>query len=359
MTGPRFILIVKLSAIGDVVQTFPMVEALRKNYPEARIDWLVEEEAADILMGHPALDRVIVSRRKSWQRNVLRKPRPTLREIRDFVCSLRAREYDWVIDNHGVFKSGVMVLLCRGKRKIGFRATRKIADEGNYLFTRERYKPLDIETHAVERYVDLASQLGVRTERPSLRFEVPPESRERAEQLLKENRCASRPIVVVHPMAKWDTKQWPRENFARLTAALSARGASVVLTGSPADEAFVREILSVAGEPSRAVNLAGKTGLRELAALFALADLVITTDTGPMHMAAAVQAPLIALFGPTAPWRTGPYGESAVVLRKTISCSPCFKRSCPTVDCMKSVSVEEVLEAALDKLASRPDFKSN
>jgi len=100
------------------------------------------------------------------------------------------------------------------------------------------------------------------------------------------------------------------------------------------------------------VNLAGKTGLKELAGLFSLADLVLTPDTGPMHLAAAVQAPLIALFGPTAPWRTGPYGNNHVILRKPLACSPCFKKKCPTMECMKSLSVEEVLEAVEKKLGN-------
>ena len=351
-TSPQKILIVKLSAIGDVVQTLPMMEALRSHYPQAHIDWLVEEEASDLLIGHPALQRVIVSRRKTWQKRLFRRGDfwSTLTEMGKFIRELRNTEYDWIIDNHGIFKSGLMVLLSRGRRKIGFQASPGIADEGNYLFTKERYKPLNIEKHALERYLDLIAQVGVRVGKPALNFPVPANALREAEKLLQKNGFARHPLVIIHPMAKWPTKQWPLENFARVAHALAQKGASVVFTGGPDDEKPVRELWQRIHPPPRVLNLAGQTQLQELAGLFFLSDLVLTPDTGPMHLAAAVQVPLIALFGPTAPWRTGPYGNGHVILRKPLACSPCFKKKCPTMECMEALSVEEVLEAAEAKL---------
>jgi len=348
---PQSILIVKLSALGDVVQTLPMAEALRSQFPLAKIDWLVEEEASDLLMGHPALNRVLISRRKKWQRDLLRRGEilPTLRDMRNFFRDLRQVRYDWVIDNHGILKSGVCLLGVRGRRKIGFRKSPGIADEGNYLFTRERYKPLDIERHALERYMDLIGQLGVRVDRPGLRFPVPEESREKVKTLLQQNGL-THPIVVIHPMAKWPSKQWPAENFARFIDRLGGREISVVLSGSSQDREQLEGIRKRVSHRSRVLNWAGKTTLRELAALFSLADLVLTTDTGPMHLAAAVKAPLIALFGPTAPWRTGPYDDSGAVFRKPLPCAPCFKKICDTMECMTSITVDEVWEAANAKL---------
>jgi heptosyltransferase-1 len=351
MLEPRSILIVKLSAIGDVIQTLPMVEALRAEYPRAGIDWLVEEEAGDILVDHPALNRVIISRRKSWQKLLFQRGQflSTLGEIGKFVRDLRSRQYDWIIDNHGVFKSGLLVWLSRGGRKIGFQASGGIADEGSYLFTNERFKPLSIERHALERYLDLVAQVGVPAGSATLKFAVPPDFLKKAESLLQQGGFLYRPIVVIHPMAKWATKQWPLENFARLVSALIERKASVVLTGSLQDVEPVGEILERISPSPKVLNLAGRTLLRELAGIFSLADLVLTPDTGPMHLAAAVQAPLVALFGPTAPWRTGPYGNNHLIIRKPLSCSPCFKKSCSTLECMNSISVEEVLAAVFKK----------
>ena len=351
-TSPQKILIVKLSAIGDVVQTLPMMEALRSHYPQVHIDWLVEEEASDLLTGHPALQRVMVSRRKTWQKRLFRRGDfwSTLWEIGKFIRELRSVEYDWIIDNHGIFKSGLLVLLSRGRRKIGFRASPGIADEGNYFFTKERYKALNIEKHALERYLDLIAQVGVRVGEPALNFPVPENALREAEKLLQKNGFARHPLVIIHPMAKWPTKQWPLENFARVAHALAQKGASVVFTGGPDDEKPVRELWQWIKTPPRVLNLAGQTHLQELAGLFSISDLVLTPDTGPMHLAAAVQAPLIALFGPTAPWRTGPYGNGHVILRKPLTCSPCFKKKCPTMECMTSLTVEEVLEAVEAKL---------
>jgi 3-deoxy-D-manno-octulosonic-acid transferase/heptosyltransferase-1 len=351
-TPPQKILIIKLSAIGDVVQTLPMMEALRSHYPQARIDWLVEEEASDLLIGHPALTRVVVSRRKSWQKRLFRRGAlwSTLAEIGEFIRELRSVDYDWVIDNHGICKSGLMVLLSRGRRKIGFQASPGIADEGNYLFTNERYRPLDIEKHALERYLDLIAQVGVKVGKSVLNFPVPANVLQEAEKLLQKNGVARHPLVIIHPMAKWQTKQWPLANFARVAHALAQKGASVVFTGGPDDEKPVRELWQGMPTPPQVLNLAGQTNLLELAGLFSLSDLVLTPDTGPMHLAAAVQAPLIALFGPTAPWRTGPYGNGHVILRKELDCSPCFKKKCATMECMNALSVEEVLQVAEAKL---------
>lgn len=349
---PQKILIVKLSAIGDVVQTLPMAEALRKQFPKAQIDWLVEEEASDLLSGYPALNRVLVSKRKSWWKQLRQRGQRRLAiwEIIKFLRELRSTEYDWVIDNHGLLKSGLMVLLSRGKRKIGFRPSAGIADEGNYLFTRERYRPLSIEKHALERYLDLVHQLGVKIDKPVLKFPVSDELREKVKSKLVQRGINLIPLVVIHPMAKWPTKQWPKENFARLADNLIDFGATVVFTGSPEDKGEIKKICELMNHDAQVLNLAGHTKLKELAALFSLAHLVITTDTGPMHLAAAVQVPLIALFGPTAPWRTGPYGNEHVIIRKNLHCSPCFQKTCSAVKCMEEISVEEVLAAAKNKL---------
>lgn len=349
---PGKILIVKLSAIGDVVQTIPMVEALRAHFPEAQIDWAIEEEASDLILGYPGINRVIVSRRKSWLADLWRSGgwRKALREIRAFLRELRSSDYDWVIDNHGILKSGLIVFLSRGRRKIGFKASPGIADEGSYLFTHERYPALGIERHALERYLDLIAQLGVPVENPCLQWPVNGKVQEKVKKILAENGVGFPPLVVIHPMAKWPTKNWPAENFSRLAQALSEKGMSIVFTGSPEDGKGIAEIIARVPDRNRVRSLAGKTTLKELAGLFAEADLVLSTDTGPMHLAAATGTRLVALFGPTAPWRTGPYGKGHVVIRRKLSCSPCFRKECETIECMRTITVEEVMAAIEGKL---------
>lgn len=151
-------------------------------------------------------------------------------------------------------------------------------------------------------------------------------------------------LVAINPMTKWPTKPWDNLKFAQLADRLIRdHGARVVFTGSPEDREAVKEIM--AAMQGKAVNLAGRTSLKTLAALYEKIDCLVTTDTGPMHLAAAVNKPVVALFGPTAPWRTGPYGEGHQVVRAEMECSPCFKQTCQTKACMTDISEEQVMEA--------------
>jgi lipopolysaccharide heptosyltransferase II len=245
------------------------------------------------------------------------------------------------------------VAASRGQKKIGYHASAGIADEGSYIFTNERYKPLSIETHALDRYLDLVAQLGVPTADIPFEFPISPISLEAARGWLERNGFNGHPVVILHPIAKWETKKWPAEKFAQLADRFVGRGAKVIITGSSGDAQEVRRIVAGTKASSGILNLTGKTNLSELAALFSLGDLVITPDTGPMHLAAAVKVPVVALFGPTAPWRTGPYGEGHRVLRRNLACSPCFKKKCATRECMEQITVDEVLNAAMEKLHFR------
>jgi heptosyltransferase-1 len=334
------ILIIKLSAIGDVVQTLPALEAIKKIHPGAKITWLVEEAASGILEGHPLIDTLLVSRRKAWLR-MLRNPATFaqgLGGISRFIRELRSRRYDIAVDFQGLFKSGLLIGLARAARKIGFDRTRELS----YLFLNERLPAYNIEKHALERYLDVARYLG--SKEPSSACTLPIE-RERGlmKQRLAAIRKQERPLVAINPVARWKTKLWPERNFAELADRLvKEKNAVVVFTGSPDDRGVNDRIVSMM--TGKAVNWAGETTLKELAALASLSDLFITTDTGPMHLAAAAGTKVLALFGPTAPWRTGPYGPLHIVVRTGTGCSPCFKRACDDVQCMRGITVEEVME---------------
>lgn len=335
------ILIVKLSAIGDVVQALPCLEAVKKTFPGSEIDWVVEEAAAGILEGHPLIDRLLVSRRKSWTL-MLRSPTTFMRaigKIAGFLRRLRERQYDIAIDLQGLLKSGVIIGAARAKRKIGFDGTRELS----YLFLNERLPAYDKEKHALERYLDVARYLGAVDPSPICTLPIDGEReimKQRTAGLVKEGRR----LVVINPVARWKTKLWDEHKFALLADRMVAeRRAVVVFTGSPDDRAVTERIRNMMRE--NAVNWAGETTLRELAALASLADLFITTDTGPMHLAAAAGARVAALFGPTAPWRTGPYGPGHAVVRKGLACSPCFRRACDVgIRCMEGITVEDVME---------------
>jgi heptosyltransferase-1 len=343
------ILVVKLSALGDVVQSIPAFEALRNHYSSAHITWLVEEEAADLLTYYPGLDEILVCRRRSWLqelRNPLLWPKVSL-DILRFCGSLRQRYYDLIIDLQGLLKSAIWVGLARGRRKIGFDRTR----EGSWRFLNERLPPFDPDQHALERYLDVIRYLGADVD--SIRVQSPwtPTEEQQLQERLRQIRPNSgSPLVACHPISRWPTKLWPEANFTRLAVELRIRlQATVVFTGSRKDRDTIARIIEKTGAGGLH-NWAGTTNLRELAYVYKNATVVVSTDSGPMHLAAVLETPVVALFGPTAPWRTGPYGKAHKVLRVDRDCSPCFEKSCDTVECMTSLQVEDVFQAVVEQL---------
>jgi lipopolysaccharide heptosyltransferase I len=343
------ILIVKLSALGDVVQTIPAFEALRSHYPAAHISWLVEETVAELLEYYPGLDEIYVCHRKSWLKR-LRKPLlwPNVcLDIMKFSRRIRSRYYDLIIDFQGLLKSAIWVGLARGARKIGFDGTR----EGSWRFLNERLPPYDPDRHALDRYLDVVRYLGAEVINVLVRDPWPPAEEDKFRYRLDQvRRNGETPLVVCHPVSRWQTKLWPKAKFARLAAEMVERlQATVVFTGSAEDRDEIAAVLNEAGG-SEMYNWAGTTNLRELAYLCKRADVVISTDSGPMHLAALLGTPVVALFGPTAPWRTGPYGKSHRVLRMERECSPCFQRSCETLECMTAIEVDDVFTAVVEQL---------
>ncbi len=347
------ILIVKLSAIGDVIHTLPSLCALRQRYPEAHITWVIEEASADIILGHPHLDEALVLRRKSWMRSLARGRgfRKIFREMRDFLKALRSRPYDLVIDFHGLFKSAVIVLLSGGKRKLGFDSMQELSG----LFLNEKI-PEDMEKHAADRYLDFVKYLGHQISDPEFFIAIKPENVERISSLLKANGIGdSEKFIAVSPTALWKTKLWKERRFALLCDRIIRElKTKVVLTGDWNDAAVarIRSMMQL-----EAIDLSGKTSLKDLACLYQKAALLITTDSGPMHLAAAVKTPLIALFGPTSPARTGPYGQSDGVISAGLDCSPCFQKKCESMACMKEITVESVWERVRRELESKKDGK--
>jgi heptosyltransferase I len=328
------ILLVKLSSFGDVIHALPTLEALRGLYPEARIAWLVEEAFAPLLTGHPALDEVWAIPRLRFRRQFFRCQAASLAGM---GRCLRAHPFDLVIDLQGLLKSAVWVALAKSPRKIGYNGARELS----YLALTEKLSPYDPEIHAVERYLNVARYLGA-PERPP-RFRL-------AHLLSDSVKLPAKPYVVLHPGARWPTKLWPAAAWARLAEWLAARNLVVVLTGSAADQGLAAAILAQSQAPI--LNLAGLTSMGELAAVLKGASLAVTVDTGPMHLAAALGTPVAALFGPTAPWRTGPFGQGHEIVRLGLECSPCFKRQCPEPRCLTELSAAAAVRAC-EKILSR------
>lgn len=342
------ILIVKLSAIGDVIHTLPALNAVRRHFPNSNITWITEEAAYPLIKGHEAIDRIIVSKRKRWLRQLKGPERKdALKAINEFIRQLRDTRYDIVIDFQQLLKSAVLVALSKAKRKIGFDKGMEHMEQ-SHIFSNERIAPVSMEIHALSRYLMLIEAAGIPCHEIEYKLPVSHSDKKAVSDLLFDFSIShNKPLVAINPMAKWDTKLWQNEKFAETADHLIQKDkVSVVFTGGPEDRDAIDDILSKMSV-SGAVNLAGKTSLMMLAALYKRCDLLITTDTGPMHMAAATNTPVIALFGSTAPWRTGPFGNGHQIVRTGIKCSPCFKRQCSHNSCMKNIMVQNVLEKIL------------
>ena len=329
------ILIVKLSAIGDVIHTLPSLAALRELYPRAHITWVVEEAAADLVKNHPCLNEVLVSGRKRWSRD-LRAGQfsRSLSEIRTFIKTLRKRHYDLVIDFHGLLKSSIIVLLSGGKRKLGYDSWQELSG----LFLNEKI-PEDMNKHAVDRYLDFPRYLGSKTGNVQFVLPADPGAEEKARVLLRNNKLEDKNFIAINPVALWETKLWNNHKFADLADLISQDlQMKIAFTGS--DKEQIDKITS--SMTTDGINLGGETSLQDLACIYKKARMVISTDSGPMHLAAAVGTPVIALFGPTDPDRTGPYGAGHTIVRAGLDCSPCLLKKCSTKKCMEDISPEQV-----------------
>jgi len=332
------ILIIKPSSLGDVVQALPVLKFLRQKYPHAEIDWLVNDDLAEILLDNPYLHTI-----HRWDRANWRQPRrmfTALRNAAAVVQKLRQTGYDTVIDLQGLFRSALLAFLSGGRRVIGFANAREMA----HVFYQKKVEVPTAEMHAVERYV--LAVAGDLTSEKEFPIEFSANDIRNAELLLDTMQYdRDTPLAILVPAARWQTKRWPPENFAAFAEeVVKKQGAQVGFIGSPGDAVLIRRIASLSR--CQTMDFSGKTTLKGLALLLQEADVVVGNDSGPVHVAAAVGTPVVALYGPTSPLRTGPYGEKHTVLTSGLRCSPCFSRQCSISEaCMKRISVTSVFEA--------------
>jgi lipopolysaccharide heptosyltransferase I len=337
-TDPDRILLIKPSAIGDVVHALPILNLLRKRWPGSHISWLVTPGCAGLLDGHPQLDEVILFERHRYAK-LWRDPELVM-ELLALTRELRRRRFDLAIDLQGLFRSGWLTYQSRAPIRIGFSNSREFA----WLGYTHQVSVDTIDTHAVERYLAVTDLLGCGREVEFV-FATTDADREVANYL---TRGIDR-YALLFPGTNWPTKRWPVAHFAAMVEPLQKRFGLRSIVGGSSGEA------QLASQIRGAVNLAGKTNLRQLTALIERADLVISNDSGPMHIAAALGKPLVALFGPTNPTRTGPYQREDSVVRLDIPCSPCYARRCVHQSCLRWLSVDAVMrvvEASLKREVS-------
>ncbi|MBN2809424.1 MAG: glycosyltransferase family 9 protein [Deltaproteobacteria bacterium] len=349
------ILVIRLSAIGDVLRTLPAINAWRRYNPEAQFTWLVEPAAASLLEGHAALDRVLVFERGLF-RGWLRSPRrlgTALRKLFTLLLELRSAKFELAVDFHGIFKSGLLARLSGAPVRVGF--ARPAAKEGSHFFYTLHFRPSDPELNRVDRALALAAFLGVELAGPVIyQLPVGPAHQQRARESLAAfaEFPNSGPLIALHPGSSKKTayKRWHQNGYVGLINALVENlGARVVLTWGPGERETVELI---AGNLRVPVVVARKTvSLLDLAAIFAACDLYIGGDTGPMHLAVAMGTPVVAIFGPTHPQINAPCGASYRIVRHPLHCSPCRKRSCRTRLCLEAIGWRRVYAEVQELLA--------
>jgi len=335
-TAPRRrILIVKPSSLGDIIHSLPVLWELRRLYPGAHIGWVVKEAWRDIIADNPLLDEVIVLKKG-------------VGGFLSAVKNIRKAGYDTVIDLQGLFRSGLMTLLSGASEKTGFSNARELA----HLFYNHTVAVPPGTVHAVERYLEILKP--IQNDRPHFPLYTDIDDAEWVKDFLRTNNLShARPLIAVNPSARWEKKRWPITSYAALINQLIRElKAGIIILGSKEDIPLAEKISFLAsGKPLVA---AGKTSLKTLSALLERVDLLVTNDSGPMHIAAALGTPVVALFGPTNPGLTGPYGDGHIVIRKEMECSPCLRGPCihGRPICMEAITEEEVMEAVKATLVS-------
>ncbi len=340
---PRRVLIVRLGAIGDVVNALVVANAIRRFDPSVEIGWAVHVLASPLVHAHPSIDRVHM-----WKRD------GGIAEFRRVARELREARYDLAIDLQRLAKSATLARASRAPRILGFDRAR--TKEGSFLLTRERIPAGDRGAHMVDQYLEFARYLGIADAHAEFPWPDDPAAEAWAESWVRENGAP----VLLNMGASKPRNQWPPERFGELALAIErAFRVPIAFTGSKADAAFAgrargRAIAIDARSGRNWHDLTGSTSLLQLAALQARALGVVTCDTGPMHMAVARGARVIAIFGPGEPRRTGPYGQLANVVRRRADGSAAGlerDRELRTSD----VQVEHVMERLAEGFAKEVD----
>ena len=335
------ILILKPSSLGDVVQALPVLRLLKLQLPHSQIYWWIESSLAPLLEGDPDLAGVVHFNRRRWAA-------PThWAELWRNVTWMRQQVFDWVIDLQSLARSGAFAWLANGKLTVGLDEPREGA-RGFYDFIVPRPS---FHTHAVDWYLGVLPFLGIPAHG---HFDWLPIRPGPAETVRKQRPAEDTRWIMLQPGARRLNKRWPVESFAELVRRLGAahRNLRFAILGSQEDRALGETILKA--DSQRCLDLTGKISLPEMVEWIRSSELMVTNDTGPMHVAAALRKPVVALFGPTEPRRTGPYGQLEHALQLSLPCVPCMKPGCAYVkpfECLRALHPEVVFDSVQKRLA--------
>ncbi len=351
MAYPK-ILILRLSAVGDVLRTLPAVMALKEYFPSSHIAWVVEEPSKTLLESQPEIDQVIVFPRKRWAEGMksIGKVWKTFKEMGQFVLELRKEKFDFVLDFHGIIKSGMISFLSGSPKRIGY--DRKSSKEGNFLLSNIKVQLPKEKISRYQRNFALLKGVGLEVKDFDARLHIPQRDKEYIESfLVRLNPPLRRPSIAIHagtnPKAVF--KRWMPGHYAQLADLMIRElDATVIFTWGPGELESVEAIRKEMREQS---VLGPETEtLTQLGELFSRCDLYVGGDTGPMHIASLMGTPVLVIYGPTDPVFNEPLGRHKKVI-KDVGCNPCRKRSCQDLKCLKLITVDDVLKATKEILS--------
>ena len=327
------ILVVKLSAIGDVIHALPVSYAIKESFPDAHLTWVVEPPAYDLLTMDSCVDEIITFHKKEFKSigGFLTNYGPLKRQI-------QRRNYDAVLDLQGLFKSAAIARLAKAPVKLGMCNMRELSDR----ISRPVIGP-HANGHIVERYLDVARALGCRVDQVVFPLTVPEREADLTRRIFSQaGGNMGNPYVVFAIGANWPNKRWPIEYFAELSDWLYAqRLIPVIVGGGAVDEQRAAELCAAAEIPP--INLVGRTNFKQLTCVLQHAQLTIGGDTGPVHLSAGVGTKTIMVMGPTDANRNGPYGQLENAIEVERSCKYCWNRACPKgLDCLADITVQQV-----------------
>lgn len=346
------ILIIRLTSLGDVIFTLPLVNALKDNGDE--VGYLVAEKGLGVIQNNPSITKVHFVPLNEW------KKRPfslkTFLEFIQIVKEIRKEKYDIALDCQQMFKSLSLFLFCGAKRRITFKDARELSVLAGNEFVTPKAKFRDFNYHIVERNLDFARHLGIVP--VEIKFNLPNSSIEAKNKIdeITSHFEFGKPIIVLSPATTWANKHWDNENWARLAESIYDK-CNLVFTGTSADEQLIENILACTSKPIKYFNLVGKTNINELRELFSRSKIVVSPDSGSTHLAWATSNPeVVSIFTCTPSKRFGPYGNSKkyFALQANLSCQPCFKKKCILKDekniCKKYPSSEEIINIVYNLL---------
>jgi heptosyltransferase I len=334
MADPRFLL-VRLGSLGDIVHTLPAAAALRDTFSGARIDWVVDRKWSRLLEGNPDLTEVIALNRSS--------PASTAGVVRH----LRANKYSCAVDFQALYKSALISFGSAAPRRIGFQSSYAREGLAALLYT-ERYNPSG--PHKVDHNLTLVQAAGAKKTAPRFPLAIYPQDEQEAAGALSAAGLGE--YFVLNPGGGWRSKCWPAERYGELHKKLAERhGWRGVVTFGPGEEALAQQLSTAAGQPA---PVPMTPGFGPLLAVLRRANFIVSADTGPLHLAAALGTRAVGLYGPTDPARNGPYSSGDVIVRNSHFSETTYNRGASHSRAMLSITVEQVLDAVERRLGLRP-----